>query len=110
MKTTVTFEFKRLLSVREASRLMLLAGELGCGEDGFSLRTDDDGKPVEKWKRRCTKCGREVGLRTTPESWFWDTWEDDIGITTTRCGKCNGTVTEKNRVVFIEDMKEANEG
>ncbi len=109
MKTTVTLEFRRLLSMREASRLMILAGELGCGEDEFLLKTDDDGKPIEQWKRRCTKCGREVGLKVTPESWFWDTMEDDCGITITQCGKCNGTVTKKNRVAFIEEMKEANE-
>ena len=112
MRTVVTLELDRRLTLEESSTLMGLAAELGAPyPGGFRIETRDDGRDESKRILRCSNCGRPVGFTSSPESWFWDTVENvRPGMPIRLCGQCNGAVTLATKKQMAQEMKqEANE-
>lgn len=78
--------------------------------------------------RLCTKCGREIGIPTTPEAWFYDFFtegvldavKDEISYALGQiiakkletwqavflCGACSGSVTSNNREQLNSEMED----
>ena len=107
MRTIITIELDRRITLEESSTLMGLAGELGAPyPGGFKIETQDDGCKESKRILRCSNCGRPIGFLSSPESWYWDIIENARpGMPIRLCGKCNGAVTSATRNQMIEEMK-----
>ena len=108
----MTLEFDRLLTLEENTTLMGLAGELGAPyPGGFKLETHDDNRTASKRLFRCSNCGQPVGLKTSPESWFFDVIENvRPGLPIRLCGECNGSVTEATREQMTHEMNRVGSG